>query len=105
MTRRYLNVNPEGDYVYSESQHFKDRVRNGLARPIAAQPYRADRGSRIDEVLDKPVNIAQAYIIFYLRNFIKKFYPEISETTFKIVSVNPLNIQWQFDMKKDVKNG
>ena len=102
MVRRYLNLNETGEYLTSESDRFKQRVRNGLGRPIAAQPYNAERGTRIEESTDKPVNFAQAQIIYYVQQFIKKYYPEITPDKFKVESVEPLLIQWQFDLIKDV---
>lgn len=102
MTRRYLNLDPNGSYVTSESERYKQRVRNGLGRPLVAQPYNAERGTRIEEATDKPTTYATAQIIYYIQQFIKKFYPEIKPDTFNIVSTEPLQIQWQFDLTKDV---
>lgn len=103
MTKRYLNFDPNGADLTSESDRYKQRVRNGLGRPLVAQPYNAERGTRIEETVDKPISIAQPLIIFYVKNFINKFYPEIAFDYFSIESIEPLSIKWQFDLKKDVK--
>jgi hypothetical protein len=103
MTRRYLNLDASGDYLTSETDRYKQRIRHGLARPVVAQPYNADRGTRIEEALDKPTTYASAQIVFYVRQFIKKFYSEIKPDNFNIISSNPLRIEWNFDITKDVK--
>jgi len=100
MTRRYLNIDSTGDYLTSETARFKQRVRHGLDRPLVAQPYNVERGTRIEESLDKPVNFAQAQIFYYVRQYIDKYYPEITADNFNVVSTDPLQIEWQFDVKR-----
>jgi phage baseplate assembly protein W len=106
MTKRYLNIDPEKDYITSEADRLKQRVMRGLKRPLLSTPYMPERGTRIYEAFDSSFDVAIPKVYGDSRNFLRKYYPEINSDVIKIKEFTPdLVIDFELNVLEDNTDG
>ena len=99
----FLNIDPDKQSVTSDLERIKQRILRGVQRALLTLPYHQDRGTRMHESLDKDTKTAIANTVYSCREYLRKFYPEVTAKVIKVESLEPLNIQFELVFEEDIE--
>ena len=106
MSKRYLNIDPDGDYITTDSDRLKQRVMRGVQRPLLGTPYEPERGTRNHEMADRPYDVAIANVYSDTRKYLRKYFPEINSDVIQVKQITPdLIIDFELKVLEDTTNG
>ena len=106
MSKRFLNRDPEKDYITTDKQRFEQRVMRGVERPLLSTPYDPERGTRVHEACDSSYDVAISKIYGDVRKYIRKYWKEIKPDVIKIKQLQPeLIIDFELEVIEDTTNG
>jgi phage baseplate assembly protein W len=80
-------------------EHLTQSIRDILSTPLGTRVYRRDYGSRIPELVDKPINAALvADMRAAVAEALYKWEPRVRLTRVQVVAVDPGHITMDLDM-------
>lgn len=106
MAKRYMNIDPDKDYITTDLERFEQRVLRGVQRPLLSTPYDPERGTRNHEAVDSSPDVAMPKIFKDTRAYLRKYFPEIRSDIIKIKELSPnLVIDFNLEVLEDNADG